>query len=272
MRRDLTRDLEVLDRLSVPELLEDAERRALGPDRGPVLGPSPARRRVMAASLLTVAVVGFAIAGFAWLSSVFRAMPAPPAEPVGSNYVFSNVRPGGSSLAGDPENFLIRLEVSWSGETSPGVHRCVFRLLDEDGDVVAERADWVLWHPSDNVALDVPSVSNGRPVSAVARCDLERLDTPGITSIEESLVLSADDDGRIDDYSEELNRRVDAWSQRFSIGSMSQNELAANVTALRDASTRSVVEDVASADFEELMGRINRLCDLVQPTMDVRGC
>ena len=75
--------------------------------------------------------------------------------------------------------------------------------------------------------------------------------------------------GRIDDYSEELNRRVDAWSQRFSIGSMSQNELAANVTALRDASTRSVVENVASADFEELMGRIE---PSVRPRSAHDGC
>jgi hypothetical protein len=51
MRRDLTRDLQALDRLSVPDLLEAAERRALGADRDDALGPSPSRRRVATASL-----------------------------------------------------------------------------------------------------------------------------------------------------------------------------------------------------------------------------
>jgi len=266
MRRDLTRDLQALDRLSVPDLLEDAERRAFGPIRD-ALRPHPSRRRMVTASL-TVAVVGLAIAGFVWLNDAFRSSPE-PAEPLGSNYVFSNVRAGGSS-PGDPDHDWIRFEVSWSDETSPGVHRCVFRFIDEEGDVVSERVDWVLWKPADNVAVDVPVVSDDRPVFADASCDPERLDTPGIANIEESLVPRQGDDGRIEDFSEELNRRIDDWSQRFSIGSMSQDELAANVAALRDAFPGS--RNYPNADFQELLGRITRLCSLVEPTFDVRWC
>jgi hypothetical protein len=269
MRRDLTRDLQALDRLSVPDLLEDAERRALGPDPEHVPGPNPSRRRLVAASL-AVAVVGLAIAGFVWLTDAFRSSPT-PAEPLGSNYVFSNVTLEGSTLDGEAESFMIRFEVSWSDETPPGVHRCVFRLIDEKGAVVGVRVDWVLWEPSPNVAVDLPAVGDARPVSADARCDPERLDTPGIANIEESIVPIVDEEGRIEDFSEELNRRIDAWSQRFSIGSMSQDELAANVTALRDA-FGSVPTDEPNADLDELIGRISRLCALVEPTVAVRSC
>jgi hypothetical protein len=165
----------------------------------------------------------------------------------------------------------MRFEVSWSDETPPGVHRCAFRLIDEEGDVVSERVDWILWKPSDNVAVEVPAVSDDRPVSADARCDPERLDTPGITNIGESIVPNVNDEGRIEDFSEELNRRIDAWSQRFSIGSMSQDVLAANVIALHDA-FGSVPRDDPNADLDELMGRIGRLCVLVESTSDVRWC
>jgi hypothetical protein len=218
---------------------------------------------------LAVAVVGLAIAGFIWLTDAFRSSPE-PAEPLGSNYVFSNLTLEGSTLDGEVESFMIRFEVSWSDETSPGVHRCKFRLIDEEGDAVGERIDWVLWDPSGNVAVDVTAVRDARPASADARCDPQRLDTPGIAVIEESIVPTVDDEGRIEDISEELNRRIDAWSQRFSIGSMSQDELAANVTALRGAWPGS--RDYPNADFEELIGRIGRLCALVEPGVAVRGC
>jgi hypothetical protein len=202
MRRNLTRDLAVLDRLPTSDLLEEAERRALDPDGGHEIQPGRRRRRAMTASL-AVAVMGLAIATFVWLSSAFRATPAPPAEPTGSNYVFTNVQPYAFPNHDESANVLIRFDVSWSGETSPGAHRCVFRLLDAEGAVVAQRVDWTLWKPAEGYLVDVASVTPviARPASADARCDPERLDTPGIASIEDPLVPNVDEDGRIEDFS-----------------------------------------------------------------------
>jgi hypothetical protein len=270
MRRDLTLDLAALDRLPTSDLLDEANRRALDPGRGHDLDPAPSRRRATTGSL-AVAVVGLAIATFVWLSSAFRTTPAPPAEPTASNYVFTNVRPGAFPPDADEADVVIRFDVSWSGEDSPGVHRCVFRLFDVEGAVVAERIDWTPWKPADGYAVEVPRVTPARPESAEARCDAERLDTPGIASIEDPIVPNVDEDGRIEDFSEELERRVDAWSQHFSVGSMSQEELAANVAALANARSR-YADDLGLDRLSELLARISRLCDLVDPTMDVRGC
>jgi hypothetical protein len=52
---------------------------------------------------------------------------------------------------------------------------------------------------------------------------------------------------------------------------MSQEELAANVAALANARSR-YADDLGLDRLSELLARISRLCDLVDPTMDVRGC
>jgi hypothetical protein len=271
MRRDLTRDLEVLDHLSVPELLEDAERRALGPDRGPVLGPSPARRLVVTASL-AMAVVGLAIAGFVWLSSAFRATPAPPAEPADPNYVLTHVRLDPSHV--EPEgNILIRLEVSWSNGTYPGIHRCVFRASGTDGRVVSERVErWMALEETDNLAIEVPQPSSSA-VAADAWCDPERLDAPGIADLEPLDPASVA--GEPDAFDAEVERRTDEWAALFSIDSMTTEELAANMAAMGYGRVHGRFSgDEQMWAWLELRSRWARLCSLLPDGHELRnsGC
>lgn len=261
MKRDLTRDLQVLDRLPVPDMLEDVERRALDPRRAPELDVGPTSRW-STALLLGIATIGLAIVGFAWLSSAFRTGPRPPASPAEPNYVFSNVRPDAAHT--DPEgNILIRFEVSWSEGSHPGVHRCVFRALGADGGIVSERIDpWTTFDRSANAAIDAPAPSSPA-ITAQAACDPERLDTPGVARLVPLDPAEAGAD--LDSWLQVLERRVDEWADRFDVGSMSAEELSANIAALRDP---SAYRRFGSADEEdwastELRMRAERLCLLL---------
>jgi hypothetical protein len=272
MKRDLTRDLEVLDRLSAPDLLEEAERRALGPDRGPVLSPSPYRRRTVTASL-TVLVVGFAIAGFVWLGSAFRATPAPSAGSTEPSYVFMNVRPHPGESDGDG-NIQVRFEVTWSTETFPGLHRCRFQVLDLEGNVVSELGRNVAFGRTDDVWIDVPPPSDDVGSARVV-CDPVRLDTPGIADV---TPLDPADVGRDPDrFVEALDARVDDWAARFRIGSMSAEQLAWNMEALSSSVVTGRLNFTGDAQawaWQEWQMRIARLCMLLPEGHDLRnnGC
>jgi hypothetical protein len=272
MKRDLTRDLEVLDRLSAPDLLEDAERRALGPDRGPVLSPSPYRRRAVTASL-TVAVVGLAIGGFVWLSSAFRATPAPPAGSTEPGYVFTNVRPHPGGSDGDG-NIQVRFEVAWSTETFPGLHRCRFQALDLEGDVVSELGRDIAFGRTDNVWIDVPPPSDDVGSARVV-CDPERLDTPGIADVTplDPAVVGRDPDRLF----QALDTRVDDWAAQFRIGSMSVEQLAWNIEALGSSVVTGHLAFSGDAQvwaWHEWQMRIARLCVLLPEGHELRdkGC
>jgi hypothetical protein len=261
MKRDLTRELQVLDRLPVPDMLEDAERRALGPGRDPGPDLDPTRRWLAVVSLGVVAV-GVAIGGFVWLNSAFRTAPRPPAQPTGPNYVFSNVRP--DDLHTDREdNILVRFEVSWSEGSHPGIHRCVFRALDAEGEVVSERVDrWFSSEPSRNAALDIPAPSSPA-VTAEAGCDPERLDTPGVAHV---VPLDPAETGRdLESWLEALEPRVEGWAVRFDVGSMSVEQLAANIAALTDPSAYRRFGSVNEEGWAstELRMRAERLCRLI---------
>jgi hypothetical protein len=262
MRRDLRRDLEVLDRLSVPDLLEDAERRALGPDRGSALGPSPSRPRLLT-SLLTVAVVGLAVAGFVWLSSAFRATPAPPANSTEPSYVFTNVRPDP-----DEEGMRIRFEVIWSTEISPGLRRCRFQALGLNGNVVSELGRDIAFGPADSVWIDVPPPTDAVGSARVV-CDPERLDTPGIVDV---VPLDPADVGLDPDrWVEALERRVDGWAARFVIDSMTAEQLAWNIEALSSyAITGQFPGDAQAWAWQEWHMRIARLCVLLTEGHELR--
>jgi hypothetical protein len=270
MKRDLTWDLEVLDRMSVPDLLEDAERRAQGPDRSPVPSPSPYRRRTVTASL-TVVVVGLAIAGFVWLSSAFRAPPAPPAGSTEPGYVFTNVRPHSGESDGDG-NIQVRFEVTWSTETFPGLHRCRFQALDLEGNVVSELGRDIAFGRTDDVWMDVPPPS-GDVGSARVVCAPERLDTPGIADV---TPLDPADVGRDPDrFVEALDTRVDDWAARFRIDSMSAEQLAWNMEALSSSVvTGHFIGDAQAWAWQEWQMRIARLCMLLPEGHDLRnrGC
>lgn len=277
MRRDLARDLEALDRLPAPDLLEEAEGRARGQSRGSDLDLVPSRRWLRAVPL-GIAALAVAIGVFVLLNAAFRtAPPTPPAGSNGPSYVFSNVRLDSTGPDGEG-NILVRFEVAWSEETYPGIHHCVASAFGAGGQVVSQRVErWIAFEPSDNVAFDVPPPS-ASATSAEVTCDPERLDTPGIADV---VPLDPAMVGReLEAWNAELERRTDTWAQRFSINTMSDEELAANIVALgyasvnrTDASFPGPGSDEWLWARDELLMRAARLCHLLPVGHELQpGC
>lgn len=269
MRRDLTRDLQVLDRVQAPDLLEDSQRRARGPNRDYEhdLGPS---RRWLRAVPLGIAALAIAIGGFVWLNSAFRATaPRPPAQPTGPNYVFSNVKLD-ASHPDEEGNILIRFEVSWSGDSFPGIHRCTFQTLGSDGGIVSEWVRRMAFRPSDNVGVDVPPPPG--EATAHVGCDPQRLDTPGIAELIPLDPAEAGSDPDV--WIETLEHRVDEWAERFDIGSMSPEQLAVNMEALGSLSVTGHFGDEQKWAWTEWGMRRQRLCVLLPEGHELRnkGC
>jgi hypothetical protein len=272
MKRDFTRDLQVLDRFSSPDLFEEAQRRARVSGRDLELASSSAHRGLTSLALVVVAL-GIAIGGFVWLNDAFRSSPAPPADAT-PGYVFTNVRP----YTGQPDEdgyIQIGFDVAWSTEVFPGLHRCRYQALGLEGHVVSERTSVIAFRPGEGVRVDVPSpsdeVGSGRVV-----CDPERLDTPGIAEV---TPLDPADVGRdLDRWLDALETRVDEWAARFRIDSMSAEELAWNIEALSSSVVTGVTGrfdgDAQAWAWEEWRMRIARLCVLLPEGHELRnkGC
>ena len=136
---------------------------------------------------------------------------------------------------------------------------------------------WQAFKPSAEYAFDVPPT--GAPaVSAEVRCDPERLDTPGIADV---VPLDPASVGRdLEAWNAELESRTDSWAQRFSIDTMSEEEVAANIAALgwtsairTDAAFPRAGSDEWFWAFDELRARAARLCPLLPEGHELRaGC
>ena len=260
----------VLDRLDMPDLEEEVDRRRLVPPDQDRLATSGAPRRLVPI-LLGLIVIGLSVGGFVWLRSAFRAVEPPsPAEPAESNYVFSGIRV--ETIQGQA-GVMLWFRVSWSDGTYPGIHRCVFRVLDEDGNTVAERVEprstWAETTGENEVGMGLPvDETSGVPVRGEAVCAPERLDTPGIADLEPLDPELAEGVQRqeigLDVFFRAIDRRTDIWAERFEIGSMTIEQLAANVAALRLGRGRlpGSTEDQALASWE-LDIRSIRLCELI---------
>jgi hypothetical protein len=227
------------------------------------------RRRVTAAALAVVSI-GLAIGGFVWLSSAFRATPAPPVDATQPDYVFTDVRPH----VGDPDedgNIQISFEVAWSTEVFPGLHRCRFQALGPEGNVVSESGRNIAFRSGDSLWIDLPPPSD-EVVAGRVVCDPKRLDTPGIADV---VPLDPADAGRdLDRWFEALERRVDEWAARFRIGSMPPEKLAWNIEALTSPVTGRFGGDAQIWAWDEWQMGIARLCALLPEGHELRnqGC
>jgi hypothetical protein len=262
----------VLDRLDMPDLEEEVDRRRLVPPDQDHLAPSAAPRRLVPI-LLGLIAIGLSVGGFVWLRSAFRAVePPPPAQPrpAEANYVFSEVRV--ETMQGQA-GVALWFRVSWSDGTYPGIHRCVFRVLDEDGKTVAERVEplstWTETIEENETGVGLPLDEPSRfPARGEAVCAPERLDTPGIADLEPLDPELAEgvqhQEIGLDVFFRAIDRRTDIWAERFEIGSMTIEQLAANVAALRLGRGRlpGSTEDQGLASWE-LDIRSIRLCELI---------
>jgi hypothetical protein len=173
-------------------------------------------------------------------------------------YVFSDMEAGPSSA--EPQDLAVTFTVAWSGNVYPGVHRCGYRALGADGSVIGEFVHLAIWHPG-RWSHDVP----GDPEAAVsgeAWCEPERLDTPGVadgvTAVLPDDVDPEPEEGTATAIAHEMERRLRDWASVYSVDSMSDDTLAANVVALWQA-----VSDTSDEHFtvtQQLMGRLHYVC------------
>ena len=261
MKTDLSRRFAALDRIAVPDLAPGVSRRVTG---GALPANAvPPRRRIALLGSLALLVLAGSIASFVWLRAFFETEPLPPQTEPRSNYVFSNVRVDASSV--DPEgNVLIRFDVAWSGDADPGIHRCFFTLYGADGQVVSELVREMALKPSGVSGIEVPAPT-GPPVSAIARCDAARLDTPDVTVVADPLIPA--EAGRdLDTFNAEIESRTELWAERFAVESWSVDQLLANLAALRHAESlalRHDPDDDAWWASVELRSRYEHLCSLL---------
>jgi hypothetical protein len=140
-----------------------------------------------------------------------------------ATYVFSDVVAGPADA--EPEDLAITFTVGWSGGEYPGVHECRFVAYGTDGSIVGEFTSYNEWDPG-RWYRDVP----GDPQEAVSgevQCAAERLDTPGITDVEEVIQRTS-----IDEVMEERRRRLATWVDEFKVDEMTTETLAANLWAV----------------------------------------
>lgn len=187
-----------------------------------------------------------------------------------SMYVFTDIQVGPS--AAEPQDLAVTFTVAWTGDVYPGVHRCGYRALAADESVVGEQVRLEAWQPG-RWDHEVP----GDPEAAVSGevwCEPERLDTPGVAD-GITPVLPGDVDletveGTWEEVLQEMKGRLHEWASAYSVDSMSEDELAANMVALtlainfRDGQQHFTVT-------RQLTDRRDYLCVLLPDGHEFRG-
>jgi hypothetical protein len=258
---DLTRRFRGLDEIEAPDVWPDATTRALAGPSGPSLG----RRLGVIAFAAVIAVSSFAL-----IAVALRETGQTHGSDGPSTYAFSDIEAGPSKA--EPQDLAITFTVAWSSDEYPGVHRCGYRALAADGSVVGEQVRLEAWQPG-RWYHDVP----GDPevtVSGEVWCEPERLDTPGVAD-GITPVLPGDVDpetveGTWEEVLQEMKGRLHEWASAYSVDSMSEDELAANMVALtlainfRDGQQHFTVT-------RQLTDRRDYLCVLLPDGHEFRG-
>jgi hypothetical protein len=176
----------------------------------------------------------------------------------------------GTSIRGS-DFVWIHVDVRWQPERYPGVHRCTWQVLDEDGIVLSERK--MLYAPytpdtssgAESFHLKMLDLT-GEPVAATASCAGERLDVPGVADLD-----PFPETKNYEATIEELARRLEAWAERFGIREMAPEHLAGNMWAIRKALRETAIGSQEWVAIRELMMRSHALCVLLPPEHEFRG-
>jgi hypothetical protein len=258
---DLTERFRGLDRIDAPDLWAEAT------TRSPAVPSEPSLRRRLGVIVFSAAI---ALAAFAIVVVAFRETGPSPGSDRRPTYVFSDIEAGPSTA--EPQDLAVTFTVAWSGDVYPGVHRCGYRALAADGSVVGEQVGLEAWQPG-RWYHDVP----GDPEVAVSGevwCEPERLDAPGVAD-GITPVLPGDVDpetveGTWEEVLQEMKVRLHEWASAYSVNSMSEDELAANMVAL----TRAINFRDDQQHFtvtRQLMDRLHYLCLLLPDGHEFRG-
>lgn len=132
--------------------------------------------RVLGLGVTTLLVVGLAIAATRVPSPVHRVVEARPRTKVqpGLEIVDARLRGGSSQRTSAKVEYTVR----WTTSTFPGVFRCTWEALSNEGSIVGSYTTEVIsLQPSAQSSQEIPI--SGSAESAAGACDEERLDTGG---------------------------------------------------------------------------------------------